>query len=166
MRGATLAPHGAGENIFISIHAPRAGGDLLKTRPWSWESDFNPRPPCGGRRTNSALCCSMFEFQSTPPVRGATRLGIANLSAQIFQSTPPVRGATLQGLNAVALSPFQSTPPVRGATGITKAGTAPNVFQSTPPVRGATKRHSVSSGGGGISIHAPRAGGDLYGVML
>ena len=90
----------------------------------------------------------------------------------------------MQGLNAVALSPFQSTPPVRGATGITKAGTAPNVFQSTPPVRGATKGMLKADGniqhfnprppcGGrlirgyavrrerGISIHAPRAGGDM-----
>ena len=80
----------------ISIHAPRAGGDRCITGSW-WAytrfqstppvrgatrveperqtgiADFNPRPPCGGRRTNSALCCSMFEFQSTPPVRGATR---------------------------------------------------------------------------------------------
>ena len=35
------------------------------------------------------------------------------------------------------------------------------LFQSTPPARGATWTGAVCQGRGGISIHAPREGGDL-----
>ena len=40
--------HGA-----ISIHAPRAGGDKYALRQNIHISDFNPRPPCGGRPGSS-----------------------------------------------------------------------------------------------------------------
>ena len=33
----------------ISIHAPRAGGDGLKKYTPEQPTNFNPRPPCGGR---------------------------------------------------------------------------------------------------------------------
>ena len=35
--------------------------------------DFNPRTPCGVRRETHAIDCKVCEFQSTYPVRGATR---------------------------------------------------------------------------------------------
>ena len=38
------------------------------------------------------------------------------------------------------------------------------VFQSTPPVRGATNMKYTIDYGFGISIHAPRAGGDGIGL--
>ncbi len=55
---------------------------------------------------------------------------------------------------------FQSTPPVWGAT--VNAVTARNakLFQSTPPVWGATIWSHTHGGHSGISIHAPRVGGD------
>ncbi len=57
----------------ISIHAPRAGSDVI-------EQIFIPH------RT---------KFQSTLPVRGATLSQTAGrISSLLFQSTLPVRGAT------------------------------------------------------------------------
>ena len=60
-------------DFIISIHAPREGGDLL-------------------------LCyCNSFDkrFQSTPPARGATWVGLVRIFfVERFQSTPPARGAT------------------------------------------------------------------------
>ena len=56
----------------ISIHAPRVGGDSVRHFTLPGFHYFNPRPPCGGRQTslnNSSRC---VEFQSTPPVWGAT----------------------------------------------------------------------------------------------
>ena len=57
----------------ISIHAPRVGGDVTH---WAWTAsgtDFNPRPPCGGRRKDPQLYIDKLSaFQSTPPVWGAT----------------------------------------------------------------------------------------------
>ena len=38
-------------------------------------------------------------------------------------------------------------------------------FQSTPPARGATCGRVLSGGDGGISIHAPREGGDCKGFV-
>ena len=55
---------------------------------------FNPRSPCGERpeRSSTSLTCRVF--QSTLPMRGATRFSnSAHLPFQ-FQSTLPMRGAT------------------------------------------------------------------------
>ena len=56
-------------------------------------------------------------FQSTLPVRGATRsLVAATPSINPFQSTLPVRGATMSYCGIISVKRFQSTLPVRGAT--------------------------------------------------
>ena len=58
--------------IIISIHAPLAGCDL----------GF-----CG-------RCLLRLKFQSTHPLRGATRYAFASDAHDLFQSTHPLRGAT------------------------------------------------------------------------
>ena len=58
--------------MTISIHAPRAG------------SDYGGEPDQG----------DCLEFQSTLPVRGATRPSVVIALFSAFQSTLPVRGAT------------------------------------------------------------------------
>ena len=103
--------------------------------------DFNPRTPCGVRRqvaavfvvgdvisihapragcdpTTSLFTCSRSTFQSTHPVRGATRARVmARETYSPFQSTHPVRGATANGQRGGRRgAQFQSTHPVRGAT--------------------------------------------------
>ena len=57
--------------------------------------NFNPRPPYGERPASTPKAViAPLEFQSTPPVRGATYLpSLLDLPVK-FQSTPPVRGAT------------------------------------------------------------------------
>ena len=60
----------------------------------------------------------------------------------------------------MAYGPFQSTPPVRGATKPPVMLKSEAEFQSTPPVRGATGCDPANHADRGISIHAPRAGGD------
>ena len=73
MRGATDSVSGINGFATISIHAPRAGRDLLKL----------------------TLLRGDWIFQSTRPVRGATLLVIMTLLlCSLFQSTRPVRGAT------------------------------------------------------------------------
>ena len=56
----------------ISIHAPREGGDFVWVMIQRAVSDFNPRPPRGGRHTTEQLPGTFDIFQSTPPARGAT----------------------------------------------------------------------------------------------
>ena len=117
VRGATLLSPPPVPLKGISIHAPRAGGDHGNTQIPSREDHFNPRPPCGGRRRNFSTMMIFLGFQSTPPVRGATRKrSFTQTTARTFQSTPPVRGATVYRPAIAIQTVFQSTPPVRGAT--------------------------------------------------
>ncbi len=84
----------SGVMLYVSIHAPRAGGDRRHEPGLLVQSRFNPRPPRGGRRRS---CCHHWSgnwFQSTPPARGATQGPTGNPTGAWFQSTPPARGAT------------------------------------------------------------------------
>ena len=98
------APHAGSDLVIsyppmlfpISIHAPHAGSDpILRPLQAIWGKNFNPRSPCGERRTLSLLLNADAKFQSTLPMRGATDVLIDKvLSINLFQSTLPMRGAT------------------------------------------------------------------------
>ena len=55
---------------------------------------------------------------------------------------------------------FQSTPPAWGATKAKREDSDTQKFQSTPPAWGATPFHVSIIQTEGVSIHAPRVGGD------
>ena len=138
--GATsIIPHAC--NIYdVSIHAPRVGGDVIKS---------NVADPA-------------TQFQSTPPVWGATQPAQA-ITAILhrFNPRPPCGGRRLEPAEQGHLRPFQSTPPVWGATGRPLAPSGPHeTFQSTPPVWGATELPTLWTTNLTVSIHAPRVGGD------
>ena len=102
--------------------------------------NFNPRAPYGARLAGQVYFRGSRPFQSTRPIRGATRRGrrgrrqgpisihaphtgrdgVAlgqNLELVLFQSTRPIRGATPKVAAKVArFCAFQSTRPIRGAT--------------------------------------------------
>ena len=73
VRGATTTPFQNGTLNKISIHAPRAGRDWPGPEDCSDRTYFNPRAPCGARRVVSVVSPITGKFQSTRPVRGATR---------------------------------------------------------------------------------------------
>ena len=147
---------------YISIHAPREGGDdILAT-----------------------IIRPTFKFQSTPPARGATgaiqrhdlRFGIsihapreggdnmypAKTTIQTISIHAPREGGDLSApkgyfrFQVISIhAPREGGDClglfiVRGLVG----------FQSTPPARGATVEKAVAHHTGLISIHAPREGGD------
>ena len=139
VRGAT-GIHGASVTVHVvSIHAPRAGRDLLcgccQGRHWR----FNPRAPCGARPWRSKSITVTLEFQSTRPVRGATTSSLPN-------------PRTIRRFNPRA--PCGARPPME------RNSPHREVFQSTRPVRGATFVESDSDVRRFVSIHAPRAGRD------
>ena len=128
--------------LYISIHAPRAGGDSLRApilRRLS--SYFNPRPPCGGRLSCVLSPFSMpLDFNPRPPCGGrplrrraerseriisihAPRAGGDDLHRQRprrgeISIHAPRAGGDQRGVRvSQVVQPFQSTPPVRGATG-------------------------------------------------
>ena len=68
--------HGHGGGALpapISIHAPRVGSDGGGPGKRRSGRDFNPRSPCGERPGSHAGENSLFLFQSTLPVWGATK---------------------------------------------------------------------------------------------
>ena len=124
----------------ISIHAPRAGGDILGTSKQVISRYISIHAPrAGGDATTAEELYNAMQFQSTPPVRGATNVKKIAGSYFIFQSTPPVRGATQgQGLRQRHHGNFNPRPPCGG--------------------RLCSECHRDYDNS--ISIHAPRAGGD------
>ena len=68
-----VSPNKKHGDLQISIHAPRAGSDQGMPVSGMTQKDFNPRSPCGERHPLSVNSKSVKRFQSTLPVRGATR---------------------------------------------------------------------------------------------
>ena len=92
LRGATKALENHQKGEIISIHAPLAGCDplriMLRTRP----SNFNPRTPCGVRLIDWRSSPSLFLFQSTHPLRGATCCRECYLRAKNISIHAPLAG--------------------------------------------------------------------------
>ena len=150
----------------ISIHAPREGGDIDSSRTREENSDFNPRPPRGGRPIDTHEQCGQDLFQSTPPARGATQhINDMYQYQQYFNPRPPRGGRRSKKYFKKKEKHFNPRPP-RGGRLQRTTGEFEGVlqtFQSTPPARGATgivinPDYKIS-----ISIHAPREGGDSKG---
>ena len=168
----------------ISIHAPLAGRDGVPNPERPLRQDFNPRAPCGVRRLDLvdgdghlvisihaplagcdsftlAIVSPSLPFQSTHPLRGATKPPEQPPPPSLFQSTHPLRGATALFDRARLSDRISIHAPLAGCDLVTGLLSAlPDLFQSTHPLRGAT----VAAHGGArfldISIHAPLAGCD------
>ena len=126
----------------ISIHAPLAGRDDLIRQQQDILANFNPRAPCGARRSWPSSAMSCAAFQSTRPLRGATRPRAHGcVRGRRISIHAPLAGrdnGTLLIWGFVDL--FQSTRPLRGATfGTSHIRCLTDQFQSTRPLRGATQ---------------------------
>ena len=100
----------------ISIHAPLAGCDLCRSLEAVCSAYFNPRTPCGVRRHIVLRCRDVGHFNPRTPC-GVRRCPCPlPLSHVIFQSTHPLRGATRSWNSERLALRFQSTHPLRGAT--------------------------------------------------
>ena len=184
MRGATLgsilaantqiisihAPH-AGRDArvdahilesIISIHAPHAGRDVEGERLAAEFLYFNPRAPCGARQSRKGRSSSHTGFQSTRPMRGATKLyeiidGLFGISIHA-----PHAGRDSRRLFAVSsTTAFQSTRPMRGATERLEKPYRPGAISIHAPHAGRDDTSSNHTSFGLISIHAPHAGRDV-----
>ena len=103
--------------VNISIHAPRAGRDRPKLLQQARKKHFNPRAPCGARRTDGATSTESEIISIHAPRAGRDGYCLLYHAARLpFQSTRPVRGATNSTDYPNNHNEFQSTRPVRGAT--------------------------------------------------
>ena len=73
LRGATYYFFVPNRLVWISIHAPLAGRDADIWLKESSTEHFNPRAPCGARRSPVVPLRFPKLFQSTRPLRGATK---------------------------------------------------------------------------------------------
>ena len=122
----------------VSIHAPRAGGDV--------PNPFHYHP---------------LMFQSTPPARGATEsVRKASWSMRVSIHAPRAGGDDKTPVEAQVPGGFNPRPPRGGRRVRSQRHGMGRRFQSTPPARGATQGGQGQFVGAGVSIHAPRAGGD------
>ena len=147
----------------ISIHAPLTGRDLsLHPNRRIRTTHFNPRAPYGARHSPCPTWAQNNLFQSTRPLRGATKPSSEVGKTQSISIHAPLTGRDASRSEHRSASwyfnprapygarhgttphlgqrvKFQSTRPLRGATrGSDTPLTAPMRFQSTRPLRGAT----------------------------
>ena len=95
LRGATRQKQRAINANVISIHAPLAGCDAKSAATPSRRINFNPRTPCGVRHFRAWLRKPTQEISIHAPLAGCdlARALVDARNAE-FQSTHPLRGAT------------------------------------------------------------------------
>ena len=132
---------------------------------------FNPRTPCGVRRPRlTAHCRRMItkRFQSTHPLRGATRFPLPLCRGECYFNPRTPCGVRPLCVCALTLCVWISIhAPLAGCDSKTVCKRRRSfVFQSTHPLRGATFFARSTNDASVISIHAPLAGCDFCSKML
>ena len=164
MRGATYIQSGGIFGYSISIHAPHAGCDSTYPRFFPLHFNFNPRTPCGVRRSASASFRSLLKISIHAPHAGcdfSTAQEYPGSSADFNPRTPcgvrHAAGVAHDEMGGISIHAphagcdrrpkssrrwqrrFQSTHPMRGATDPSGDIDLFQKFQSTHPMRGATR---------------------------
>ena len=140
VRGATGSVSSMTIHLMISIHAPRAGCDLDGDGDrHGHPADFNPRTPCGVRRSNHWQRVHRWHFNPRTPCGVRPTSFSGEYVSSLFQSTHPVRGATATA----------------GDCGAATADFNPRTPCGVRPMRPREQKRVMT-----ISIHAPRAGCD------
>ena len=137
--GSDSITAGTDTNIRISIHAPRAGSDCRRGK--------------GGRHE--------CEFQSTLPVRGATRSNRRTRRRRRISIHAPRAGSDLDGRGPLVKIQISIHAPRAGSDGLSP--TPPPFGHNFNPRSPCGERRRAGGHqlpGLLISIHAPRAGSD------
>ena len=91
-RGATFSFALSVPKSFISIHAPREGGDPCKPTHVVSSCHFNPRPPRGGRQNVVGAFSSNRDFNPRPPRGGRPNCLLPTNVQQIISIHAPREG--------------------------------------------------------------------------
>ena len=83
----------------ISIHAPLTGSDSKKDTLLSVTSHFNPRSPYGERLSGFISSAVWALFQSTLPLRGATRVDRYKYRRHLISIHAPLTGSDLSRIS-------------------------------------------------------------------
>ena len=137
-------------------HRRRAGHPRANRRTSDRPSFCGVRPSC------SRVIMSCHIFQSTHPLRGATRRSGGDRVLPLISIHAPLAGCDLQVRQGLpAFRDFNPRTPCGVRLETRMRVSKPIKFQSTHPLRGATITRTPARRGHGISIHAPLAGCDM-----
>ena len=165
MGGATVLLKQSHDIIRISIHAPRVGGDHGPQGVPGAKGEFQSTPPVWGATSQFPYCPpTKFISIHAPRVGSDINVSLPGLLPRHFNPRSPCGERRYLITETAKRYIFQSTLPVWGATCRTlKSCVDKRKFQSTLPVWGATAENPWSSRKIVISIHAPRVGSDAAG---
>ena len=138
LRGATAGSDARPGTVDISIHAPLAGCDSVDQRH-GLGAAISIHAPLAG--------CDLLRISTTE-------------ATDAFQSTHPLRGATRRSESRRPLRQFQSTHPLRGATGERLIKGILAFISIHAPLAGCDHFNQYRRLNQPISIHAPLAGCD------
>ena len=141
-------PDDFGRNRWADISIPvlRVEDDRAVSMSGLSMMNFNPRPPCGGRRAPSQGLRPHFLFQSTSSVwRTTLRVLVRQLNHILFQSTSSVWRTT----NSVSMidcnsADFNPRPPCGGRHPCELSSAPKPYFNPRPPCGGRRNQHSQS----------------------
>ena len=103
--GATDDAVNTYQAVVISIHAPRVGSDRREPHERNKPVYFNPRSPCGERRTTNGWWTWLPPISIHAPRVGSDLSAVERQKALAeFQSTLPVWGATADNANKMGTS--------------------------------------------------------------
>ena len=162
LRGATVLARDLPGRCGISIHAPLAGSDLEQGCLTLLLPISIHAPLAGSDAGCEAVSGARSRFQSTLPLRGATRqyFGLERCDCDFNPRSPCGERRLRLGFCAI-LSLFQSTLPLRGATARYSSNASDHSISIHAPLAGSDWRPRVAPRIlPGISIHAPLAGSD------
>ena len=102
----------------ISIHAPREGGDLVLVGRISRQQQFQSTPPArGATQLGTPVSCHHSDFNPRPPQGGRLHGRGRRFADFVISIHAPRKGGDYSTPARAALTmSFQSTPPARGAT--------------------------------------------------
>ena len=108
-----MAP-AVGHHALISIHSLRVEGDVNAHKDQQRCHNFNPLPPCGGRRCSDARARLHLNFNPLPPCGGRLLVGELAKILKHFNPLPPCGGRHWTILSNSSFSDFNPLPPCGG----------------------------------------------------
>ena len=158
---AAAARYAADDNV--SIHAPRARGDKVGSQRVNQIRCFNSRPSCEGRHSLDVLQHLFIVSIHAPRARGDDRAIPLGSLIPVSIHAPRARGDE-RNTKTLEVQMFQFTPLVRGATASKEPSFRLFGFNSRPSCEGRPMgKYSITISS--VSIHAPRARGDVRGLV-
>ena len=164
--GGDISPDTIWRIAYISIHAPREGGDYVFAPGSPLLYDFNPRPPRGGRRymITSSLPYCIISIHAPREGGDLDFLGTV-LDFIISIHAPREGGDLLYGKIRHLNQDFNPRPPRGGRPQWHRCDAVQQGISIHAPREGGDSNFTPHVGDIIISIHAPLEGGDLIGCM-